>query len=383
MRSSKPDMTGETNLTAPIGSLCDALPYATAICARDGKILHANQALANMLELNIGDIEHRQASFLNPDIVQGLDALFSSGEFWSGDIMVINESQNTIPCHMTVSTLPLNHAGESHIAALLTLVENPGPHQVRQDTFAQQQRHDANATKNDFLANMGHELRTPLNAIIGNAELIEHGVLGDIDVAYRECGQDIHQAGLHLLSLVNDVLDSAKLADGAMKLHPTPTNIISVAHEAVRLILDDYRRRAHTLTIDLPDHDVILDCDRMKLKQILINILSNAGKFTPDGGRISLSLALTQDEAIFTITDNGVGMSAQDIPRALTRFSQLHPEGIKESAGTGLGLPLAKMLTELHGGRFIIESNPGKGTTIKICLPKRQAASNLTDTQYL
>ena len=368
-------MTHKSPIPAPITALIEALPYGAAICSRDGKILRANSALARLIRLDRHALDHRQASFLHPGILRDLDEIFTTGRFWSGDIAVLDDAGDPVACHMTVTALEWADNSETIPAALLTLIENAGHRIAAQDLISHnQERNDANATKTDFLANMGHELRTPLNAIIGNAELIAEGVLGDIDAAYRECGHDIHEAGLHLLSLVNDVLDSAKLADGAMTLKPAPVNIVAIACEAVKIIKEDYNRRAHHLTVDLPDHDVIIPCDRMKLKQILINILTNAGKFTPDGGAISLALKLSHDEAIFTVTDNGVGMAPQDIPRALTRFSQLHPEGIKESAGTGLGLPLAKMLTELHGGRFIIESSPGKGTSVKICLPQNHAA---------
>lgn len=375
MHSSKPDFVLKSPISAPIDALIEALPYGAAICSQEGKILRANSALARLLGLETGALDHRQASFLHPGILRDLDEIFSTGRFWSGDIAVLNDARETVPCHMTVSAMEWADGGETIPAALLTLMENTGHRMAQQDLISHnQERNDANATKTDFLANMGHELRTPLNAIIGNAELIAEGVLGDIDAAYRECGQDIHEAGLHLLALVNDVLDSAKLTDGAMKLKLAPANIITVARETVKIINDDFNRRSHKLSIDLPDHDIVIPCDRMKLKQVLINILTNAGKFTPDGGAITLALKLSDDEVIFTVADNGVGMAPQDIPRAMTRFSQLHPEGIKESAGTGLGLPLAKMLTELHGGRFIIESSPGKGTLVKICLPRNHAA---------
>ena len=120
----------------------------------------------------------------------------------------------------------------------------------------------------------------------------------------------------------------------------------------------------------MPQDGFALRCDKLKLKQILINILSNAAKFTPDGGTITINLTSTDDDVTIAIADNGVGMSPNDIPRALARFSQLHPSGVKESAGTGLGLPLAKLLVELHGGNLSIESAPGKGTTVRITLPR-------------
>ncbi|OSQ38088.1 histidine kinase [Thalassospira mesophila] len=351
-------------------ALLAALPYGAAICQRDGKILHCNDALAQILGVGVDDISHKKASFLSQGLAEDLDTIFSSGRTWRGDISVLGLENKAIPCSLTVSALEWPGASQTLPCVLLTLLENTNNRLAERDLLTHnQERNDVNATKTDFLANMGHELRTPLNAIIGNAELIAQGVLGDISQTYRECGHDIHDAGQHLLSLVNDVLESSKLAEGAMTITPTLHDVVPIAREAVKMLRDDYHRRHHQLTVNLPDHSVIIPCDRLKLKQILINILTNAGKFTADGGEISLSLYSHDDEAVFQISDNGVGIAPQDIPRALARFSQLHPKGIKESAGTGLGLPLAKMLTELHGGRLSIESEPRHGTTIKIHLP--------------
>ncbi|OSQ42393.1 PAS domain-containing sensor histidine kinase [Thalassospira sp. MCCC 1A01428] len=362
--------------TGPIenNALLLALPYGAAICLRDGKVLQANNALGQILGISAEDLLHHKASFLSQGIVDDLEHIFASGRFWCGDITVVNAAHQNVPCRLTISALEWIAENQSVPAVLLTLMENSNNRIAEQNLLAHNQdRNDVNATKTDFLANMGHELRTPLNAIIGNSELIAEAILGDITQTYRECGQDIYEAGTHLLSLVNDVLDTAKMNDGAMTIKPESNNAVTIAREAIKLIADDFNRRRHVLTLNLPDQAITINCDRLKLKQILINILTNAGKYTPDGGEISLELHTTANEAIFTISDTGVGIAPQDIPRALTRFSQLHPKGIKESAGTGLGLPLAKMLTELHGGRFIIESKPGCGTAVKICLPMPHA----------
>jgi len=169
---------------------------------------------------------------------------------------------------------------------------------------------------------------------------------------------------------VNNVLDVSKLSAGSMTLQAEDADLGIVINEAAKLVRDDITRRKHHLRIDLPQDGFTLRCDKLKLKQILINILSNAAKFTPDGGTITINLTSTDDDVTIAIADNGVGMSPNDIPRALARFSQLHPSGVKESAGTGLGLPLAKLLVELHGGNLSIESAPGKGTTVRITLPR-------------
>ena len=205
-------------------------------------------------------------------------------------------------------------------------------------------------------ANMGHELRTPLKCDYRQFRIDRRRRAGDISDSYRDCARDVYEAGTHLLELVNNVLDVSKLSNGSMALQLAEDDIVSVTQEATKLVSDDIKKRHHKLILNLPQKPLMMPCDRLKLKQILINILSNAAKFTPDKGEISVTLTVLDDEICFAIQDNGVGMSPNDIPRALAQFSQLHPSGVKESAGTGLGLPLAKLLVELHGGRLSVSS---------------------------
>lgn len=370
-------MTSETRIGAENAPLADqvilnALPYAAVICDRNGKVLQCNEAIARMIGVSRDRMLGRTAGFLSKGLISDIEDIFSSGRTWRGDIVLVGANDESHICDLSIAPLEYSRNSESCTAVLLTLMENDRQ-QSAERTLIEQTRSqsDANASKSDFIANMGHELRTPLNAIIGNSELIANGVLGDLSESYRDCGRDIHEAGKHLLELVNNVLDVSKLSAGSMTLQRHEEDLVAVIGEATKLVHDDISRRGHSLTVDLPDQPVTLFCDKLKIKQILINILSNAAKFTPDGGKIGISLTLAPDEILLTVEDNGVGMSPNDIPRALARFSQLHPSGVKESAGTGLGLPLAKLLVELHGGRLSIESDLGKGTTVRVALPRQ------------
>ncbi|MFH1803376.1 MAG: PAS domain-containing sensor histidine kinase [Pseudomonadota bacterium] len=349
----------------------DALPYGVAICERNGRVLQCNEELARMMGVARDRMVNHKAGFLSPGLLGDMDAAFVSGRPWRGDIVFLNARQEKMLCEMSIAAIDYVDHNQTCTALLLSLLENNSRQLAERSLIEQRQdRVDVNASKSDFLANMGHELRTPLNAIIGNSELIAEGVLGPLSQNYRDCAQDVLDAGRHLLALVNDVLDVSKLSEGAMKLRSMPDDVVAITHEAARIVMDDIKKRHHHFEISLPDGPLMVNCDRLKLKQILINILSNATKFTPDGGEIHLSLEIADDEIIFIINDNGVGMSPDDIPRAMMRYSQLHPTGVKESEGTGLGLPLAKLLTELHGGRIGIDSLPGQGTTVKIHLPR-------------
>ncbi|WP_235284925.1 PAS domain-containing sensor histidine kinase [Thalassospira sp. HJ] len=373
---SRADMTSNT----PIGStsvpladqvVLNALPYAAVICDRSGIVMQCNEAIARMIGVSRDRMIGRKAGFISKGLMSDIEDVFSSGRTWRGDIILVGASKENHVCDLSIAPLEYFQNNETRTAVLMTLLENDRQKQAER-TLMEQNRNqaDANASKSDFIANMGHELRTPLNAIIGNSELIAHGVLGDLLDGYRDCGRDVYEAGKHLLELVNNVLDVSKLSAGSMTLQLEEADLGSVMRDAARLVGDDISRRGHELQFDLPEQPVSMPCDKLKLKQILINILSNAAKFTPEHGKIRLGLSTTDEDVTFAVEDNGVGMSPNDIPRALARFSQLHPSGVKESVGTGLGLPLAKLLVELHGGRLSIESAVGKGTTVRITLPR-------------
>lgn len=372
------DMTTNTPIGTTSVPLADqvvlnALPYAAVICDRNGLVLQCNEAIARLIGVARDRMMGRKAGFISKGLMNDIEDVFSSGRTWRGDIILVGASNENHVCDLSIAPLEYFQNNETRTAVLMTLLENDRQQQAERSLMEQNRNQsDANASKSDFIANMGHELRTPLNAIIGNSELIAQGVLGELSEGYRDCGRDVYEAGKHLLELVNNVLDVSKLSAGSMTLQEEDVDLPTVITETTKLVRDEIKRRGHHLHLDLPREAVSLRCDKLKLKQILINILSNAAKFTPDHGKINVSLSMTLEDITIAIEDNGVGMSPNDIPRALARFSQLHPSGVKESAGTGLGLPLAKLLVELHGGHLSIESALGKGTTVRITLPRKQ-----------
>jgi signal transduction histidine kinase len=228
----------------------------------------------------------------------------------------------------------------------------------------------ASQAKSLFLAHMSHELRTPLNAILGFSELIQKATVGPLDNRYRDYAQDVHDSGTYLLRLINDVLDTSKIEAGRQTLREELVDIANVAQECYRLVLERAQEGDVTLTFDLAEGFPPVFADRLRVKQVVLNLLSNAVKFTPAGGSVTFSAALTSDGgAAITIADTGIGMRAEDIPTALGHFRQLESPMNRQYEGTGLGLPLAKALVELHGGALDIKSEPGKGTTVRVWLP--------------
>ncbi len=230
----------------------------------------------------------------------------------------------------------------------------------------------ADRAKTAFLANMSHELRTPLNAIIGFSEMMV--LLGDDGLArFREYAKDISASGQHLLELINDVLDLAKVESGKLELEDRQVDVAAVVGASLTFVRDSALERglelSHVLGEDLPP----LLADERKLKQILTNLLSNAVKFTPQGGKVCLKTLLDGDGAlVFQIVDTGIGIAVQDIPRALAPFERVRSQSGLTVEGTGLGLPLTKGLIELHGGELSIDSELGRGTEVTVRLPKER-----------
>ncbi len=229
----------------------------------------------------------------------------------------------------------------------------------------------ANRTKTEFFANMSHELRTPLNAIIGFCEVMRDELFGEIgNERYKEYVGDILASGRHLLSIINDILDVSKAEAGKLELREESLEVAAVIESAVRLVRERVIQGKINLRQELSDNLPALFADGRKIKQILLNLLSNAAKFTPPGGTVTIAAEVSPGgELVICTTDTGIGMSEQQIQIALTPFGQVDSAFSRAHQGTGLGLPLCLALTELHGGTLTVESEPDAGTTVRITLP--------------
>src|SRR5258706_6783787 len=227
----------------------------------------------------------------------------------------------------------------------------------------------ANRTKSEFLANMSHELRTPLNAIIGFSEVIQKAIIGPLSERYRAYGADIFSSGTHLLGLINDILDLSKLEAGQFELHEEDVDIREAIEASMLLVGPQAEKSRVELSKAIDENLAFIRADDRRIRQILINLLSNAVKFTTEGGKIRVASFGTNAGLAIAVSDTGIGMASEEIPKALEEFGQIDSKISRQFAGTGLGPPLAKHLIELHGGTLTIKSQINVGTTVTIILP--------------
>jgi signal transduction histidine kinase len=224
--------------------------------------------------------------------------------------------------------------------------------------------------KSQFLANMSHELRTPLNAIIGFSEVLHEQMFGELNERQLAYLDDVLAAGRHLLSLINDVLDLAKIEAGRMELELSQVALPDVLRSAVAMHAERAHRCGVELSLQTEPEQITVEADERRLRQIVFNLLSNAVKFTPADGRIDVSARLDDGRVEIAVADTGPGIAADELESIFEEFEQTSTG--KQTEGTGLGLPLSRKLAELHGGRLWAESEPGRGSTFRFILPLGQ-----------
>jgi two-component system cell cycle sensor histidine kinase PleC len=237
----------------------------------------------------------------------------------------------------------------------------------------------ANQAKSEFLANMSHELRTPLNAINGFSEIMAGEMFGPLgDQRYKGYAGDILKSGQHLLSLINDILDMAKIEAGKLSLHYDTLSLRELCDDAVRLMRGKIAECGLTISVDSPADLPDIEADHRGVKQVLLNLISNAVKFTPEGGAILVAVRMEPGAMVrVTVSDTGIGIAPEDLARLARPFEQVEGQHSKTTQGTGLGLALTKSLIELHGGELTMDSEPGRGTTVAFTLPLRRPAEAL------
>ncbi len=273
---------------------------------------------------------------------------------------------------MRAAHVSLTEQHEALLAKSAQLAEERINLQLANDALsvARQHAETASKAKSAFLANMSHELRTPLNAIIGFAEVMCGRYFGALSDQYADYAADIHKSGHHLLGIIDQILDTARIEAGKLELSETRQSLAAIVDKAVRSVKAQAENKQIDFSVCLPSRALAIVGDEARLAQIAVNLLSNAVKFTPERGHVAIAAELNELKGVcITVADTGIGMSPDEIKCALQRFRQLDNSFTKRFEGTGLGLPLARQFAELHGGSLSIESAPGEGTTVRVRLP--------------
>jgi signal transduction histidine kinase len=227
----------------------------------------------------------------------------------------------------------------------------------------------ASNAKSEFLANMSHELRTPLNIIIGFSELMLDGAVGRLNKGHRQCLNDILSGGQHLLSLINDILDLSKIEAGKMELRMRDVALQSVLTSLKNEMMPIIKKRKQELEIDIEDRLPPVHIDKDKIRQVLINLLSNSTKFTPDGGHLRIEVSRENSGCRVSVIDDGIGIRKKHQKTIFEPFSQIDSPLPREAGGTGLGLAIARQIIEKHGSTIWVDSEYGKGSRFHFTVP--------------
>jgi PAS domain S-box-containing protein len=292
----------------------------------------------------------------------------------SGEMKIIKKDGNTANTLYTTATLELSQRRRFQVTTIMDItLRKQMEISLR---IAKDQADAANHAKSAFLANMSHELRTPLNAIIGFSEIMMNGTFGQLNVPkYEEYMVDVHSSACHLLEIINEVLDMSKIEAGRVELDEHEVHMDETIQSVERMMASRAFSGNISISSKIEPHFPLLQGDPRLIRQVLINLVSNSVKFCKAGGSIQITGALRRDGDLeIKVIDTGVGIPKDKIQQALEPFGQIHEtaHAVGEVTGTGLGLPLAKAMVELHGGYLTLDSDLGKGTIVTIVFPSRR-----------
>ncbi len=352
MMAADPDLlvTGVVERTQPVG-LVGRHEFFLHLAQTYGRALYADKPITTLMDRDP----------LIVDVESSLAALSAR---------IIGEKPSALLKGFIV-TQQGRYLGVGTALSLLQLTASRLDDHAKGLDIARLQAEQANRAKSHFIANMNHELRTPLNAIIGFAELLQKGPWGPLgDQRYCDYATDIARSGQHLLEIINEILDVAKIEAGRMGLHEETVCIEDVIRSSLRLVQGQLFERDIAFELDIEPNLARFRGDPRRLRQVLLNVVGNSVKFTPDGGSVRIGAKASPEEGlIIEVADTGIGIAPGDLDRVLEPFGQVEDDLDRSYAGTGLGLPLAKALTELHGGTIELTSRVGRGTTVRILLP--------------
>jgi PAS domain S-box-containing protein len=349
----------------------------------DGRIFFASSALERILKRTAADVDqHRFFDLIHPDDVEEaakINAIPLPGQTLTATYRMLHGDGHYLWIETTTRGIydPQTGALCNTISVSRDVTQRMN-HELEVKA-AQERAESANKAKSRFLANMSHELRTPLNAVIGFTDLMRQRTFGPLgNERYEEYATLIYDSGQLLLDLISDMLDMAKIEAGRLELNYERVDVNGTVEDSVRMLRDRAENNGLELTLSLPKEPLFLIADRRAVKQVLLNLLTNAIKFTPAGGHVGVSVRYGDGLTTITVRDTGVGIPASELPRLGNPFEQVNSDPMLAKGGSGLGLALVRALMEKHGGTLAVDSEEGIGTTVRVTFPlvanKRAAA---------
>lgn len=359
-----------------LSSIFEVSEVGIIVTDAEGKIVNVNKGFCRIYGWMQEDLHHQKFEMLiAPEmrgrVIQNHERFIKFGIRSSGEMKVMRADGSIADTLCTTATLSLSNNRKFQVTTITDIsIRKRMENSLRN---AKEEADIANKAKSTFLANMSHELRTPLNAIIGFSEMMMQKAFGPIgNTKYEEYLTDVHFSATHLLQIINEVLDMSKIEAGRVKLEEDTVSIKVILQGVMRFIQLQTEQKNITFETEIANNLPDVKVDVRLMKQVMINILTNAIKYTDENGLIKVRAQLNEArELAITVTDNGVGIPDHKIRDALEPFGQIsnHKLYAKTKEGTGLGLPIAKGMMELHGGSLLLSSIEGKGTRVDLILP--------------
>ncbi len=358
-----------------LSSIFDVSEVGIVVSDNDRRIVKVNDSFLRIYGWSREELIGKDFSaMVTPDEQESMklshDEFIRSGQRSSGEMKITRKDGSVANALFTTATLELSQNRRFQVTNVMDITLRKQMEVSLR--LAKEQADTANHAKSTFLANMSHELRTPLNAIIGFSEMMKNETFGPLGKdKYKEYLGDIHLSACHLLEIINEVLDMSKIEAGRVEIDEAWISIPDLIGTISRITATRASNNGLTIVEDVQDNIPSLLADMRLVRQILINLVTNAVKFSKSGEEVKLKARLLEEGNIeFVVTDHGVGIPEERIKEALEPFGQIsEPVNIQGYQGTGLGLPLAKAMAELHGGTLDLQSEPGKGTTVTVTFP--------------
>ncbi len=369
------DLSQENQRLAAAVSATDSGVFIADMGQPGSPVVYQNPAFTRLTGYRPGEVQGFHNRFLLSDETingvaeQRFQQVLGGSDHVTVDMLTARKDGSSFWTHLNLSRVG-RHRGQGRylVGILYDITENKNVE--RELTELKESAEIASRSKSEFLAMMSHELRTPLNAILGFSEIISEQMFGEVgDDRYVSYSRDIHSSGKHLLDLINDILDLSKAEAGKIDLFIEELDVVSILERCCSMLRGRANENSLTLTLESSVDQPGLVADERRLKQVLINLISNAVKFTPEGGSITVSARQTERGFELAVADTGIGIAEDDMEKAMIPFGQVDSSLARRHEGTGLGLPLSKRLVELHGAEFELESKLGKGTTARIVFP--------------